>query len=54
MTTKKIKCPKCKKLISKRTLKLTRGKCNSCGFLLASSLTRFTSARDRVRSKYRK
>lgn len=54
MSLANVKCPKCKKQVPKRVLKLTHGKCNNCGFMLASSLTRFTSARDRVKSKYTK
>ncbi|OGI14617.1 hypothetical protein A3K63_03710 [Candidatus Micrarchaeota archaeon RBG_16_49_10] len=54
MSLANVKCPKCKKQVPKRVLKLTHGKCNSCGFMLASSLTRFTTARDRIKSKYTK
>jgi len=39
----KIKCPRCKRLIPKRILKLTDGRCNNCGYLLANSLKTFTS-----------
>lgn len=52
MSIAKVKCPKCGKIILKKELKLTHGKCSKCGFVLSSSLTRFSSARSRVRSKY--
>lgn len=52
MSLANIKCPRCKKQVLKRILKMTNGKCNSCGFILASSLTTFTSARSRIKNKY--
>ena len=48
----KVKCPKCGKQVLKKILKITRGKCNSCGFTLSGSMTRFSSARSRVKTKY--
>lgn len=54
MSVTKVKCPKCNRQILKRVLKITHGKCNNCGFLLANSLTKFVSVRSRVQSKYTK
>ena len=54
MPVTKTQCPKCKNKISRRVLKLTRGKCPKCGFNLASSLTKFATARSRIKTKYRK
>jgi ssDNA-binding Zn-finger/Zn-ribbon topoisomerase 1 len=36
-----IKCPKCEKQVKKKILKLTNGRCNNCGYMLAGSLSRF-------------
>ncbi|HLC39323.1 MAG TPA: hypothetical protein VJJ76_00380 [archaeon] len=52
MSLMNVKCPKCGKTMKKRLLKITHGRCSSCNYLLASSLTRFSSARTRIRSKY--
>ncbi|MFH0711073.1 MAG: hypothetical protein V1944_00685 [Candidatus Aenigmatarchaeota archaeon] len=53
MSIAKIKCPECGKQIQKKVLKITHGKCSNCGFSLASSLAKFSSARSRVQNKYR-
>jgi len=37
-----IKCPKCEKQVKKKILKLTNGRCNNCGYMLAGSLSKFT------------
>ena len=52
MSLMNIKCPKCGKTMKKRILKITNGRCNNCNFLLSGSLTRFSSARSRIRNKY--
>ncbi|MEM5794420.1 MAG: hypothetical protein QXS48_00725 [Candidatus Aenigmatarchaeota archaeon] len=40
---KNLKCPKCKKPIPYRTLKLTEGRCNHCGYIIASSILKFAN-----------
>jgi len=37
----KIKCPKCSKQVPKRTIMVTGGKCNNCGYRIAGIITRF-------------
>lgn len=54
MALSSIKCPKCGKRITKKVLKITHGRCNNCNFLLVESLAKFTSARERIKSKYNK
>ncbi|MEM5781832.1 MAG: hypothetical protein QXD43_01380 [Candidatus Aenigmatarchaeota archaeon] len=54
MVISSIKCPKCGKRITKKVLKITHGRCNNCNFLLVESLAKFTSARERIKSKYNK
>lgn len=52
MPSTKLKCPKCGSQILRRLLRKTRGKCVKCGFLVATYLTKFSTARSRIRSKY--
>jgi len=40
---KNMKCPKCKKPIPYKTLKLTEGRCNHCGYLIATSILKFAN-----------
>jgi len=54
MVSISIKCPRCGKRIPKKDLRITHGRCSSCNFLLVASLAKFTSARERVKSKYAK
>lgn len=36
-----IKCPKCNRQVPKRTIMVTEGKCNNCGYRIAGTITRF-------------
>ncbi len=40
-TPTKIKCPKCERLIPKRIIKANGGRCNYCGYFIASNLELF-------------
>jgi DNA-directed RNA polymerase subunit RPC12/RpoP len=46
-----LKCPRCGKKFSKEEIRKNKGKCNNCGFLFFN-LTRFSSPRSRLKSKY--
>ena len=37
---KNVKCPKCKKPVPYEILEAREGKCNHCGYLIVSSLSR--------------
>jgi|GEM_PF-2237765 uncharacterized Zn finger protein len=41
LSNSKIKCPRCKAKIPKQILQKTGGKCNNCGYLIASSVEKF-------------
>jgi len=40
---KNLRCPNCKKPIPFKTLKLTGGRCNKCGYIIATSILRFAN-----------
>jgi len=50
-TPTKVKCPKCGKLIPKRILLLTNGKCNNCGYQIASPMTIFFNGSSKEKTK---
>lgn len=37
----KVKCPRCNRQILKKVILATRGKCNNCGYTIASAITSF-------------
>jgi uncharacterized Zn finger protein len=43
LSTEKLKCPRCGRLVLKKIVKATNGKCNNCGYFLASSITDFVA-----------
>ncbi len=43
LSNSKIKCPRCGTKILKIVVKVTQGKCNNCGYMIAGSLSNFSS-----------
>ncbi len=49
LSVEKLKCPRCGKLVLKKVLVFTEGKCNNCGYFLTNSITKFIAAKIPVR-----
>lgn len=43
LSTSKIKCPNCGRHIMKKIIAATEGRCNNCGYLIASSIMNFVA-----------
>lgn len=41
ISSSKLKCPKCSRQVLKRTIIVTKGKCNNCGYKIAGNITNF-------------
>jgi len=42
----KVKCPRCKKLIPKKTLLANDGRCPNCGYLIAKPMNSLLQKKD--------